>query len=91
MSSSNRILRIETAEAFADMFGNHRYQGLSGGRGSAKSHFFGSQLVEESIMGHVRAACVREVQNSIKDSVKQLIEDYIAAYQVSHLFKITER
>ena len=91
MSSSGRTLRIETAEAFEPLFGDHRYQGASGGRGSAKSHFFGSQLVEESLIGHIRAACVREVQNSIKDSVKQLIEDYISAFGVSHLFKITER
>lgn len=73
------------------MFGTHRYQGLSGGRGSAKSHFFGGQLVEEALLGHVRAACVREVQNSIKDSVKQLIEDYIDAYGARSLFKVTER
>jgi len=91
VSSSDQTLRIETAEAFADMFGPERYQGLSGGRGSAKSHFFGGQLVEEALLGHVRAACVREVQNSIKDSVKQLIEDYIDAYGARSLFKITER
>jgi phage terminase large subunit len=48
-------------------------------------------LVEETIRQHTRAACLREVQNSIKDSVKQLIEDKISALGVGHLFKITER
>lgn len=91
MSSSSQVLRIATAEAFEPLFGNERYQGASGGRGSAKSRFFGGQLVEEAILGHVRSACVREVQNSIKDSVKQLLEDYIDLYQARHLFKITER
>ena len=40
---------------------------------------------------HTRAACVREVQNSIKDSVKQLIEDSISRFELSNHFKITER
>lgn len=40
---------------------------------------------------HTRAACVREVQNSIKDSVKQLIEDSISRFGVEDQFKITER
>lgn len=68
-----------------------RYQGISGGRGSGKSHFLVEQLVEESMYGHIRAACMREVQMSIKDSVKQLIEDKIAKLGVGPYFKITDR
>lgn len=34
--------------------------------------------------------CVREVQRSIADSVKQLLEDKIAAFGLSGFFKITE-
>lgn len=48
-------------------------------------------LVEEAVAGHVRAACLREIQNSIKDSVKQLIEDKIHKLGQSHAFKITEQ
>lgn len=40
---------------------------------------------------HTRAACVREVQSSIKDSVKQLVEDKIAALGVGSEFRITEK
>jgi len=43
------------------------------------------------ISQHTRAACVREVQSSIKDSVKQLVEDKIAALGVGSEFKITEK
>lgn len=39
---------------------------------------------------HTRAACLREVQSSIKDSVKQLVEDKIANLNVGHLFKVTD-
>ena len=39
---------------------------------------------------HTRACCLREVQSSIKDSVKQLVEDKIRTLGVERLFKITE-
>ena len=41
--------------------------------------------------GHVRAACIREVQNSIRDSVKRLLEDKINAFKLGDAFAITER
>lgn len=93
MSSSNQEIKlnIETAECFEPMFDDARYKGLSGGRGSAKSHFWGEYLIEESLLGHVRVACMREIQNSIKDSVKQLLEDKIRKFKLEPLFKITER
>ena len=84
------ILDIQTPRAFAPLLRPARYKGARGGRGSGKSHFFAEQLVEEAVFGHVRAACLREVQNSIKDSSKQLIEDKIGKLGVPHLFKITE-
>jgi phage terminase large subunit len=84
-------LTIPTARAYAPLLGAARYKGASGGRGSAKSWFFAGMLVEEAIESHIRAACLRESQNSIADSVKQLIEDVIIRYHVEHLFKVTER
>lgn len=47
-------------------------------------------MVEEAVADHIRAACLREVQNSIKESVKQLLEDKIEKLAVGHLFKSTE-
>lgn len=38
----------------------------------------------------MRAVCLREVQNSIKDSVKQLIEDKISQYGLLSEFDITD-
>lgn len=37
-----------------------------------------------------RAACVREVQRSLKNSVKLLVEDKIRALGVSHMFEVLE-
>lgn len=83
-------LQIQTPRVFLPLLAPARYKGARGGRGSGKSHFFAEQLVEEALYEHIRCACVREVQNSIKDSVKQLLEDKIRKLGVESLFKITE-
>lgn len=91
LNASSSTLRIETPEAFVPLLQSKRFKGAKGGRGAAKSNFFAETLIEETLMGHVRAACIREVQSSIRDSVKTLIEDKIEKFGLSHLFRITDR
>lgn len=67
-----------------------RYKVARGGRGGAKSHFFADLLLSKCLGQRIRAVCIREVQNSIKDSVKQLIEDKIEARGVGHVFEVLE-
>lgn len=43
------------------------------------------------MIDHTRAVCLREVQNSIKDSVKQLLEDKIEKLGVGPQFRVTEQ
>ena len=72
------VLRIPTARAFAPLLAPGRYKGAHGGRGSGKSHFFAECAVEHCIANQgARIVCVREVQKSLKESVKLLIEDKI--------------
>jgi phage terminase large subunit len=74
------VLEIETAEVFEPLLAPSRYKGAHGGRGSGKSHFFADLLVEQCVLRPgLRAACVREVQKSLKNSVKLLVEDKIKA------------
>lgn len=69
-----------------------RYKGLYGGRGSGKSHAFAGHLIIRAAKDeNFRAVCVREVQRSIADSVKQLLEDKIHAYGLDAFFRITEQ
>jgi len=82
--------RIRFPEVFQPLTRPARYKGSWGGRGSGKSHFFGGFLVLQSLRKQVRAVCLREVQNSIKDSVKQLIEDKISQYGLLSEFDITD-
>jgi phage terminase large subunit len=67
-----------------------RYKGAHGGRGSGKSHFFGEMLIERSIMEKTDAVCVREVQKSLKQSVKKLLEGKIAALNAGAYFDVQD-
>lgn len=84
-------LRIETPRVFLPLLKPARFKGAWGGRGSGKSHFFAELLIEEAVRGRVRGACLREHQNSIKDSSKQLLEDKIRKLGVESLFATTEQ
>lgn len=80
MSASLSTLQIPTARVFAPLLRPNRYKAAHGGRGSGKSHFFAELLVEDCARNPgLRAACVREVQKSLKNSVKLLVEDKIKA------------
>ncbi len=69
------VLEIETAEVFEPLLGDHRYKGAWGGRGSGKSHFFAESLIDDALYERgLLSVCIREVQKSLKDSAKRLIE-----------------
>ena len=69
------ILNIPTARAFQPLLEPARYKGAWGGRGSGKSHFFGELLIEDSLRERgLLSVCIREVQKSLKDSAKRLLE-----------------
>jgi phage terminase large subunit len=91
MNIADTALRIATPRTYVPLRAHRRFKGMKGGRGGGKSHYVAETLVRDCFRGHVRAACIREVQNSIKDSVKQLIEDKIRKHNVLGHFKITER
>lgn len=89
MSSS--VLEIPTAEVFAPLLLPARYKGVHGGRGSGKSHFFAGLMVETALANPgFRAVCIREVQKSLKDSAKRLIEDKIAEHGLGSMFGVLE-
>jgi phage terminase large subunit len=70
-----RILEIATPRVFLPLLSDARYKGAYGGRGSGKSHFFAELLIEECLYHRsMLAVCIREVQKSLKDSSKRLIE-----------------
>jgi phage terminase large subunit len=82
-------VRAGVAEKLAPLLADTRYKGAYGGRGGAKSHFFAEQLLIKCLSG-ARAICIREVQISIKDSVRQLLVDKITKLGLETLFTILD-
>ena len=74
-------LTLPTARCFAPLLHPARDKGAWGGRGSGKSHFFAGLLIEDSLANKgLLSACIREVQKSLKDSAKRLIESKLAEH-----------
>jgi len=89
MGQSPTLLSIPTAEVFEPLLAPARYKGAWGGRGSGKSHFFAELLVDDAIrIPGLRAVCIREVQKTLKESAKLIIEDKIRKLGVSALFDV---
>jgi phage terminase large subunit len=82
-------LDIKTADVFRPLLVPVRYKGAYGGRGSGKSHFFAEMLIEDHLrLPGLRSVCIREVQKSLRESAKRLIEDKITAHRVEDMFAV---
>jgi len=84
-------IEFRTARVFKPLLAAARYKGAWGGRGSGKSHFFAEKLIEDCFEYRgMRAVCIREVQKTLKESSKRLIEDKLSAFGIGekHGFKI---
>jgi phage terminase large subunit len=76
-------LTIETPRVFLPLLKPSRYKGAWGGRGSGKSHFFAELAIEHSMLERgLRTVCIREVQKTLKESSKRLIEDKLQAFKL---------
>lgn len=79
------------ARVFRPLLAPARYKGAYGGRASGKSHFFAEQLVFDHVLTPgLRSIGVREVQHSLKQSVRQLLLDKIAAHNLRSFFEVRE-
>jgi phage terminase large subunit len=83
------VLSIPTAPVFRPLLEPARYRAAWGGRGSGKSNFFGELLVEECLrVPGTLAVCIREVQKSLMQSSKRMIETKIQSLGVGSSFQI---
>lgn len=79
----------EVPRVFVPLLEPARYKGAYGGRGSGKSHEFAELLIGTCLArpGFL-AVCVREVQKSLTQSVKRLLENKIVDFGVGHKFRV---
>lgn len=83
-------LVVDLPEKLTFLFEPKRYKVAYGGRGSGKSWSFAKALIIQSFAKPLRVLCTREVQKSIKESVKRLLDDQIAAMGLGSFFDSTE-
>jgi phage terminase large subunit len=87
----SNVLPIDVAEAFEPLLQPARYKGAYGGRGSGKSQFFADLMIARAIaQPGFRALCGREIQKSLKESAKRLLEQKISDRNAGHLFDVQE-
>ncbi len=90
LKKSSLILSVEVPRKFVPLLAPKRYKGAYGGRGGAKSHFFAERALKTCVAKQTRIVCIREVQDSIRDSVRQLLVDKIQKLGVGSLFTVLE-
>lgn len=82
-----------SAAPYAPFSTNHGFEHYAfwGGRGGGKSHGIAEGIIELSSTKLERVVCGREFQNSIKDSVKELLEAKIATSRFASQWVSTEQ
>ena len=83
-------IRVEVPRKLKPLLYPKRYKGAYGGRGGAKSHFFAEQALVKCYANPVRIVCIREIQDSIRDSVRQLLVDKIQKLGMGAFFTVLE-
>ena len=81
-------LRVEVPRVYKPLLAPARYKGAWGGRGSGKSHFFSERMILMHLQEKTDSVCVREVQQSLNQSVKKLLELKIEQLGVGSQFEV---
>jgi phage terminase large subunit len=84
-------MKIQIPDAFAPLFDPKRYKLYWGGRGAGKSHSFAITLLIMGLQRCLRVLCAREIQLSIKDSVKRVLDDKIKKFPIFKNFYTSTR
>ena len=83
-------LEMQCPKAFAPLLkSDARYLAAKGGRGGGKSHFYAEHLIRRCLQNpNLKVVCIREIQKSLRFSVKSLIEQKINRYELGKYFDI---
>lgn len=90
MPPADLQVNAEFPPKLQQLFTPSRYKVLYGGRGGAKSWGIARAALLLGVQKPFRVLCAREFQNSIKDSVKKLLEDQILAMGLSSLYNVQD-
>ena len=80
-------ISVKFPPKFKPFFKPARYKIARGGRGSGKSWSIAKMLLIMAASKPLRVLCTREVQKSIKESVKALLDDQIQTLQLGQFYQ----
>lgn len=83
-------LKIDLPEYAEDLWRPFRHLAWYGGRGGGKSYTVATGLIVQAMQLHERVLCGREIQKSIRDSSKRLLDDAIDRLGVRQAFTSTD-
>jgi phage terminase large subunit len=89
-SVSQSVLNIEFPEVLAFLFEQARYKVAYGGRGGAKSWGYAQALIIQGFQRKLRIICTREYQNSMKESVHQILSDQIDRMNLNNFYEVLQ-
>jgi|WetSurMetagenome_2_1015567.scaffolds.fasta_scaffold10214_3 phage terminase large subunit len=87
---SGVAIEAQFPEKLEFLFRPARYKVAWGGRGGAKSWNFARALLIHALQKRLRILCARELQNSIADSVHQVLADQIDLLGLGALYSIQQ-
>jgi len=86
-----RTASVQLPEYAGCLWEPARHYAFYGGRGGGKSWAVADFLLIEAARAPLRVGCAREIQDTIRDSVKRLLDDRIAALGLGDHFETTDK
>ncbi len=83
-----RMSEIILPKVFQPLFEKHRHKVLKGGRGSGKSESIGRYLLIRGAEAPRKIVCGREFQTSIKESVYDMLADFVSTYRLDTFYNV---
>lgn len=88
MNEYYRDVEMRMPPVYKALEEDYDYYVIKGGRGSAKSESVGRKLLLDGIEAPRKIVCGREFQTSIKESVYDMLGDFISTYKLDDFYKI---
>lgn len=86
--SNNLPVEMKIPPVYRALDQHYDYYVIKGGRGSAKSESIGRKLLLKGIQSKRKIVCGREFQSSIKESVYDMLGDFISTYKLSSFYNV---
>jgi len=83
-------LMLPVARPFEPLLAPARNLAAWGGRASGKSYFFADRVISRSMGEKLDVVCIREVQRTLRTSVKKLLEERISEHNVGYAFEVQD-